>query len=116
MPTEREGARYLVIFSLGDASHARLTTLVPNLTSVLKGLSEAPIEQAFRSATADTFGYFIRSKLPARQLVSQIQSPDRIEPFLTNSDSMLIVQIGDDFSGFGRSKVPSGVWLELKVA
>jgi hypothetical protein len=58
MPTEREGTRYLVILTLAGSSRNRLITLVPNLQNVLKGLSAEPIEQAFRSTTADTFGYF----------------------------------------------------------
>ncbi len=110
MPQDRENTRYLVILTLGDASPARLTSLVPSLTSLLKNLSTEPIEQAFRAAAADVFGYFLRSKLPAQQLVAQIQSPNRTEPFLSNSDSLLVIEIGDDFAGFGRSR--AWTWLQ----
>jgi hypothetical protein len=110
MLTEREGNRYLVILTLGDASRERLAILVPSLTGILKNISTEPIEQAFRAANADVFGYFLRSKLPARQLIAQIQSPSRTEPFLSNSDSLLIVQIGQDFGAFGGSK--AWTWLQ----
>jgi|SRR5580704_4168541 hypothetical protein len=69
------GTRFLVIVMLGDSSPSRLQTLVPRLQEVLAALSTEPTQQAFRSATADIFGYFLRSTLRAGQLLGRLETP-----------------------------------------
>jgi hypothetical protein len=111
MPTtNRESARYLIVVTLGDSSRDRLMALAPDLMNVLKGLSAGPVEQAFNSAARDVLGFLFQSKLSAHQIIAQVQSPNRVEPFLNNSDNLLVVQLGDDFSGFGRSR--AWTWLQ----
>ena len=70
-----ERRTFLVIFQLNNASHQRLATMIPRLTALLGRLSKEPIEQAFRSATADLFGYSIISNLNAAQIKAAIESP-----------------------------------------
>lgn len=115
--------RYLVILSLKSTEPARLQTLVPTLKEVLSNVSTEPIEQVFRSVTADVFGFFIRSRLVAGQIVAAIESPgedqwlrdhDRIPniaPFLQSGDGLMVVEIGEDFKatvGFTRAQT----WLQ----
>lgn len=119
---EKEGSRFLVVLRLGSTSPQRLTDLIPALQDTLQGLSTEPIEQAFRSATADVFGYFIRAKRYASQIYSAIQSPGlpahEREPdttymteFLDNQDHLMVLEIGEDFrAGQGFSRV--GAWLQ----
>ena len=115
--------RFLIVVSLGSTEPSRLVDLVPSLQKVLQSLSTETPEQAFRSATADIFGYFIRSRLTARQITSAIESPGRvsvqleeayaqdIHPFLDNKDGVLAIEIGKDFSaGVGFTRV--GTWLQ----
>ena len=101
--------RFLVIISLGSTEPSRIAGLVPPLQTVLRSVSTETPEQAFRSVVADFFGYFIRSRLVARQIEAAIRSPgkeswqrddDRIPdvgPFLDNNDGILVVEIGEDF-------------------
>ena len=115
--------RYLVILNLESTELARLQTLIPSLEAVLSNVSTEPIEQVFRSVTADVFGFFIRSRLVAPQIVAAIQSPGKnrwqqdndripdIEPFLQSGDGLMVVEIGEDFKaevGFTRA----GTWLQ----
>ena len=105
-----ESTRFLVIVMLGDSSdQQRLRTLVPALQGALTKASTDRIEQAFRSPHADSFGYFIRSSLRATQIRARLETPDP-PPFLDNSDSVLILEIGADFRGFGRSR--AWTWLQ----
>lgn len=74
---EREAYRYLAIVLVTPATPERLVTLVPALVKILEEISVEPILQVFRSATADHFGYFLRSKLAAREIRALIESPDK---------------------------------------
>ena len=115
--------RYLVILSLKSTEPARLQTLVPTLKEVLSNVSTEPIEQVFRSVKADVFGFFIRSRLVAGQIVAAIESPGKdqwlrdhdripdIAPFLQSGDGLMVVEIGEDFKatvGFTRAQT----WLQ----
>ncbi len=115
--------RYLVILNLKSTEPARLQTLVPSLKDVLSNVSTEPIEQVFRSVRADVFGFFIRSRLVAGQIVAAIQSPGKkswqqdndripdIAPFLQSGDGLMVVEMGEDFRaevGFTRA----GTWLQ----
>lgn len=119
---DSETRRYLVLLQLGNASPDRLKTVVPGLKSVLERLSTEPIEQAFRSATADIFGYFIRSKRNATQISATIESPAKdpwfmkegepmIGPFLDSGDAILVIEGGSDFCA-GRGFTRVGTWLQ----
>jgi hypothetical protein len=113
-----ETRRYLAIFVLSDANPTRLANIMPNLLRYLENAADGKPELAFRSANRDEFGYFLRSKLAANQILARVQSPegDAIglrrpeEPIFDNSDQILIVELGADFSSFGRSR--AGTWLQ----
>jgi hypothetical protein len=109
MPTDRQGTRYLIVLTLGDAVPTRLQTLVPDLQAILKDACTSS-ELAFRSITRDVFGYFAASTLSAHQLKTKIETPDRRQPFLNNSDAVLIVELGEHFDASGRSK--AWTWLQ----
>ena len=115
-----EGTRFLVIVKLGNADKARLRTLVPKLQTVLKRVSTEPYEQLFRSVKADTFGYLIRAKITAREILAVIESPHRgsimtaeqiTAPFLDNDDATVVIEIGEDFMA-GQGFTRAGAWLQ----
>jgi hypothetical protein len=110
MPTDLEGIRYLVVLTLADAAPARLQSLVPAFQDILKSLSKGPSEQAFRSAARDVFGYFVISTLSVREIKTRIEAPDRQQPFLSSSDAVLIVELGEHFDASGRSR--AWTWLQ----
>lgn len=108
--------RYLVVAKLGSSNPERLIELVPAFQKALSKLSSVTIEQAIRSATADVFGYFIKSRLKAAQIVAAIESPGTSyvkieEPFLSREDALFVMEVGSDFhasSGFTRA----ATWLQ----
>lgn len=113
----KEGKQLLVVLQLGKTDVQRLQSLVPQLKKHLESLSTEPIEQVFRSAGADIFGYAIRSKLAAGQIAASIETPERDStkltklPFLDSGDHILVIEIGEDFlAGPGFTRF--GTWLQ----
>ncbi len=115
-----EARRYLVIISLSDTAPQRLRSLAPHLQDILARLSTEAIEIAFRSVTADMFGFFVRSTLAADQIIARLESPGREgfyeddsveEPGLTGADSLFVIEIGEDFKA-GRGFTRAGTWLQ----
>ena len=111
-----EGTRYLVVLQLGNAQPERLAEVVQGTQSVLEQISTEPVELAFRSATADIFGYLLRTKFHAGQINGRLESPSKYafrgqQPFLDNKDAVLVVEVGEDFrAGVGFTRV--GTWLQ----
>lgn len=102
--------RYLAVFSLGDACRDRLAAIMPSIQRILTAAADGKIELAFRSARGDEFGFYLRSRLHPQQIMARLQSPAREAPFLDNNDSLLVLEIGKDFSAFGRSR--AWTWLQ----
>src|SRR5690606_25447387 len=95
------------------ATSERLADFVPKAKLVLSNLSSSVIEQAFRSMQADIFGWVIKSKRNVHQILKLLENPTDVpypakplgEPFLTNQDHILILEIGETFTstrGFSR--------------
>lgn len=110
---EKQGKRYLVVFEINPATSERLADFVPKAKFVLSNLSPSGIEQALRSVQADIFGWVIRSKRNVHQVLKLLESPTDVpyplkplgEPFLTNQDHILVLEIGEEFTstrGFSR--------------
>jgi hypothetical protein len=112
-----ETRRYIIILELGDYSVSRLQEFVPALLDAINELSSAPIEQVFRSLSADVMAYAVRTKLHAHQIRIELEAPARSvfkrhrEPFLLNSDSLMIMEIGEDHSD-GKGFTRFGTWLQ----
>lgn len=105
--------RFLVILSLFDTAPTRIQNVVPVLKRILERLSPDGYEQAFRSITADAFGYLIKTHLSVSQIRATIESPDDNVgwPFLNNKDGLFVIEIGSEFSGnsvFTRA----AMWLQ----
>ena len=121
MPNETN--RFLVILRMGSATQERLGEVVRPFQEMLQWMSTEPIEQTFRSVTADIFGYVLRSRLPVGVIRANLESPGKKSwqhgpeppvqyPFLNNEDDLLILEIGEEFSASqGFSRV--GIWLQL---
>jgi hypothetical protein len=114
----KEGKQFLVVLQLGKADVQRLQSLVPKLKKHLESLSNEPIEQVFRSVSADIFGYAIRSKLAAGQIAASIETPERDSsreltkpPFLDSRDHVLVLELGEDFQA-GPGFTRFGTWLQ----
>ena len=102
---DKEGKQFLVLLSINPCTPARLLQLVPALKSLLEEVSTQPIEQLFRSMGGDHFGYLIRSKMAARQILAAIETPQKWpvrreveirEPFSTGKDAVIIMELGQE--------------------
>jgi hypothetical protein len=113
---DKEGTQFLVVLDVTPCHQERIAVMVPQLRKLLDNISIAPVEPFFRSQSLDLFGFFIRSKLNANQILSAVESPQRsdfwhknheeFEPFLTSDDHVAIVQVGPECatrSGFTRA-------------
>lgn len=109
--------RYLVIVQLGQATVSHVSNLVPSLQAELGAMSKEPVELAFRSATADLFGFFVDTDLAPQQIRARIESPGGVSsltskmPILEGNDALLIIQLGaeaDSTKGFTRALT----WLQ----
>ena len=105
-----ETRRYHVIIKLQAADPQRLVQIVPRLQAALERASVSNIEQVFRSATADIFGYFIQSKLSAQQVLVAIETPAG-EPFLDGKDAVFVFVVGEQFMA-GKGFTRAGTWLQ----
>jgi len=117
---DKQGKQYLILLSVSPATPNRLVSFVPALKDFLERISTEPIEQMFRSIGADHFGYLIRWRLVAPQILAALQAPQKhpwekgfkpTEPFLTNQDHVAVLELGVDAatdSGFSRGRT----WIE----
>lgn len=103
-----DGNRYLVLVSFDPCTPERLMQSVPGLKATLEKMSSSPVEQLFRSVQADYCGYLMRSRRSASQIKQRLESPNSRtavwdddgwrEPFLTNRDSLAVIEIGSDLA------------------
>jgi hypothetical protein len=71
---------FLIVFRLSTNEAALITRLKQHVPVILKILERISVPEkkplvAFRSKEGELFGYFVRSKLPAPAILSQIESP-----------------------------------------
>jgi hypothetical protein len=104
----------------GKPDLSRIKSAASNFQQILKDISE-DLQLAYTSHDGATFGFFIKSKKKADQIRLIIESPGKTDidgrhltsvtgsPLL-NDDSMLVLEIGDDFSGRGFSR--AWTWLQ----
>lgn len=115
----KAGKQFLIVIQLGNTEVSRLQSLVPRLQEHLARISTEPVEQAFRSVTADLFGYVIRSRMVAGQIAASIETPQKddslfaptVSPLLDGRDNLFVVELGEDTEtrrGFNRL----GAWLQ----
>jgi hypothetical protein len=117
---DAQGTRYLVVFELNPASPHRLGRDLPNLRAALEKLSTTPIEIAFRSTGGETFAFGIRAKMHPGAVQKALESPAgdywkardlHVEPFLTNADGVLVLEVGDQF-GAGNGFSRFATWIQ----
>ena len=69
---------------------------------------------AYTSGDGSAFGFFLKSSLKAWQIAHRINSPGSDDPKprliapgspILHDDSLLVLEIGEDVSGFGKTKV-----------
>jgi hypothetical protein len=115
--TDTPEKRYLVIIQLKDSTPRRLQKIIPALQVALARAASAPVESAFRSLGADSFGYFVKTTLRAAQIVEKIVAPGGHRafqgepPILDGGDAVFALEIGKEWGGtdeFSRAKT----WLQ----
>jgi hypothetical protein len=102
--------RFLVVVRLGDTSPRHLSAVVPPLQTQLASVSAVAPEQVWRSVNADVFGYFIKSSMNAGQISAALDKPVKMPAFLGGHDSVLVIEVGTDFSASQEFTMPI-TWL-----
>ena len=125
------GRRYLVHVRLGAGkppTSYRLQTAAAGIKEILEAIAfgTGNLKLAYTSHDGATFGFLIKTYKSSDSIMAELQSPgndswtplgrehksktEGISPPLLNDDSVLIVEIGDDFIGHGFSK--AWTWLQ----
>lgn len=97
--------RYLVVIQLApQTTSADLIRRVPSLKDHVSNFSGGEMEQFFRSADSQTFGWFFRSSKPLPVMRSILDNAT------TNAEAVMILELGSnvDAKGFGRA----ATWLQ----
>jgi hypothetical protein len=124
----RQTKRYLVQIKFGgDVSlRERIAQSAPMLQNHIHQLSRGEFQLAWTSDDGGSFAFLMVCDMPAGFIRSQLQSPGiadwerrqgrlaREGSALTSVDSIMVVEIGEDFSceGFARA----GTWLQRHPA
>lgn len=118
--TTNNSKRYLAIFNLKTQRTPKvLKEIVEQIGGILKRIGNGKFELAFASSDAHTFGYLVKTELPARAILSILESPGKGSVMtnramesapLTNSDGVVVIEIGEDFSGKNLSR--AWTWLQ----
>lgn len=122
---DREAKKYLVHFKFGGTEPLiqRLQESVPIIMMMLKKFSLNAPTLVYRSDDGGTFGYLIKSKLPAAVIRSQIDSPGTNDWFKLMSgntesappsptqlkDQILVLEIGDEHADINLNVISH--WL-----
>mgnify|MGYP003385860976 CR=1 FL=1 len=101
----------------GKPSKARIAEAARQIKPLVSEIS--PDHQlAYTSGDGSTFGFLIKSTLTANQITYRVNSPGKFETFgstvipspLLHDDSLLVLEIGDDVSGVGKTRVQA--WFQ----
>lgn len=105
-----EGKRFLVVVGVSKLAPARVMEVGAGLRAALTRLCVPPLEQPLRAVDVSLIVYAIRSTRSANEICSELDGPTGAAPFLTNADSVLVVELGAEFSGRGFSRF--WTWLQ----
>lgn len=105
---------YLLHVNLGGKpSKSRIAEAAQQINTLVEQLS--PDHQlAYTSGDGSAFGFFLKSSLRAGQIAHKINSPGSNDPNpaqvaapspLRNDDSLLVMEIGEDVSMVGKTRV-----------
>ncbi|HDS1203125.1 TPA: hypothetical protein QD004_002418 [Shewanella algae] len=99
---------------IGDRQEriARLSEVTSSIMREAQSISEKKPETIFTSTDIVTIGIFMNSRLPAGIIRARLtgDAGKRGGSILVNDDSVLVMELGNDFSGFGNAIKYS--WLQ----
>jgi hypothetical protein len=112
--------RYFVLIKFGGSTpiRDRVQKSAPAVLEILKDIGRNDIQLAITSDNGDSFGFLLRAPA-ARVIRSRLESPGKGKPWdavpdggspLRNEDSVLVLEVGEDFDGRGFSK--GWTWLQ----
>ena len=113
MPNDIERNFFVLIKFAGDVPiRERILESAKPIKEIIERISNGNYQLVFTADSGDSFGYFLRSKEKASLISAHIQGSTNktgAAPLL-NRDSILVLEVGDDFYGYGFSKGWS--WLQ----
>ena len=108
MPEEQtEPTRYCALIQLGKSSDIRrVAETVPVIVKTIERWSKGEMEQLCRSNDGQLFGFFFKSTKPVAMMRAEFESSGAN----SNTDSFIVFEVGDQFSGQGFSR--AWTWLQ----
>lgn len=110
---------YLVVIRLAgdDNAKARIMSSGPAIKATIERISAGACALAFNSADGGTFGWLLQSAKLAHEILRELQGnagPQHgTSPTMTD-DSLLILEVGPDYSGYGLSR--AWTWLQRRAS
>lgn len=92
------------------ADMGRVAVAANQINSQINAISNKKPQMVFSDLDSVTMGFLIDSHLPAGLIQEKIGAGDRPQRILLGSDSILVIELGEDFSGFGNALKYS--WLQ----
>lgn len=109
-----EKSTYLVVVRLAaaNANPARLRESAPIVKTVIEKYSDRETQLVFTTPDGSTFGWFINTNQPIEKLRAALygETKDTVHAGLLNDDSLLILQVGEEYAGRGFSQ--AWTWLQ----
>lgn len=113
-----EEKHYLVIVKYGGEEPVinRIRESAPQIKQTIERISAGNCKLAFTSEGGDLFGYFVKTKSRAGVIKAALDGETRSTDIssLRNDDSVLVLELGQDFNARGFSNVWG--WLQCNVA
>lgn len=88
----------------------RVSSVSYQINSQLNAISNKKPQMVFSDLDSVTMGFLINSHLPAGIIQDKISGGDQRHRILQGGDSILVIELGKDFSGFGNALKYS--WLQ----
>jgi hypothetical protein len=88
----------------------RVAVACNQINSQINAISNKKPQMVFSDLDSVTMGFLIDSHLPAGLIQEKISAGNRPQRILLGSDSILVIELGENFSGFGNALKYS--WLQ----
>lgn len=106
---ENQSKRWCALIQLQKSSGiGRIREAVPPLISLIDRWSKGEKEMLCRSNDGQLFGFLFRSNKPVAMMRSEFDS----SLATSNADSLVIFEVGEDFTGTSGEFVSAWTWLQ----
>jgi hypothetical protein len=108
----REKKVFLVVIRFGkeNSNKIHVAEVIPKIKSIIERNSNKECKMAFSDPDGYSFGYFLKTQLNPETLKNYLYSSTPDGCILRSNDSILIIEVGDEYYGYGFSN--AWTWLQ----